>query len=67
MLTPESTTGVSNGPNTPAPDGWRLYYGTRDRSVGLSDLQAGDRVAVWQSSRRTTVLATRRSGDGGGF
>src|SRR4051794_9452835 len=43
------------------------HHGTGDRSVGLSDLQAGDRVAVWQSSRRTVVLATRKSSDGGGF
>src|SRR3954453_4104414 len=45
----------------------RHFNGTDDNAASLSDLQAGDRVAVWQSERKTVVLATRPSSDDGGF
>ena len=45
----------------------RHFNGNGDNAASLSDLQAGDKVAVWQSSRKTVVLATRPSSDSGGF
>src|SRR4051794_266841 len=59
------------------PDGTKVFlFGSQrrmhqrqmdDNAASLSDLQPGDRVAVWESSRKTVVLATRPSSDDGGF
>ena len=47
-------------------DRMRHRHMGEDNTASLSDLQAGDKVAVWQSSRKTVVLATRPgSGDSG--
>jgi hypothetical protein len=44
------------------PEDAKIHRRDADRDDTLSDLQAGDRVAVWQSSRKTIVLAKPKRG-----